>query len=395
MGLSRALACSFSGIALLLAEACIGPGAAQAAATDFYDVDAAALAGSPGSIVRQEKLAIAVPDGGTAYRIVYRTTGFRGEATAASAVLVVPSGAAPEGGRPVVAWQHPTSGVAEACAPSLSPDVLKMIMGLPDLLVHGYVVVATDYPGLATNGPHPYLVGLSEGHAVLDAVRAVRNLPEAHAGDRFALWGHSQGGHATLFAGVLAASYAPELHLAGVAAAAPATALDASSAPMASSADGRLFLALILESWSKVFDAPLDTMIAAGDLPAVQLLGRQCFDPPLDSETQPPGTAMPNVAYAPIGDISKLEPWKTIAMSNVPGPLPTDVPALLLQGLADTTVPPVTTEAYWKRLCAAGDRALLVEFPGVVHRMIAHEAASVAVDWIADRFAGKPAPSDC
>ena len=39
------------------------------------------------------------------------------------------------------------------------------------------------------------------------------------------MWGHSQGGHASLYTGELAASYAPDLKLVGVAAAAPATYL--------------------------------------------------------------------------------------------------------------------------------------------------------------------------
>ena len=59
-------------------------------------------------------------------------------------------------------------------------------------------------------GPHPYLVGTSEGMNALDSVRAARNLPEAGAGSDFAVWGHSQGGHASLFTGHLAASYAPD-----------------------------------------------------------------------------------------------------------------------------------------------------------------------------------------
>ena len=33
---------------------------------------------------------------------------------------------------------------------------------LARLLARGWVVVATDYPGLGTPGPHPYLVGQSE-----------------------------------------------------------------------------------------------------------------------------------------------------------------------------------------------------------------------------------------
>ena len=94
------------------------------------------------------------------------------------------------------------------------------IPGLQSFLQDGYVV-ATDYPGLGTQGPAPYLVGSSEARAVLDSVRAARQLPGANAGSHFIVWGHSQGGQAALFAGQLARSYAPELKLQGVAVAAP------------------------------------------------------------------------------------------------------------------------------------------------------------------------------
>ena len=53
-----------------------------------------------------------------------------------------------------------------------------MIWGLADMLARGYVVVATDYPGLGVPGQiHPYLIGVSEGRAVLDSVRAARACP--------------------------------------------------------------------------------------------------------------------------------------------------------------------------------------------------------------------------
>ena len=86
----------------------------------------------------------------------------------------------------------------------------------------GYVVAATDYEGLGTPGVHPYLVGESEGRGVLDAARAAKALAATDAGDQVLVFGHSQGGQAALFAGELAASYAPELTVLGVAAAAPA-----------------------------------------------------------------------------------------------------------------------------------------------------------------------------
>ena len=50
-------------------------------------------------------------------------------------------------------------------------------------------------------------------------------MPGVGGGRTFAVWGHSQGGQAVLFAGLLAKEYAPELRLVGVAAAAPATEL--------------------------------------------------------------------------------------------------------------------------------------------------------------------------
>ena len=52
-----------------------------------------------------------------------------------------------------------------------------------------------------------YLVGAAEGRDLLNSVRAVRELNHAGAGARFALWGHSQGGHAVLFAAQMASAH--------------------------------------------------------------------------------------------------------------------------------------------------------------------------------------------
>ena len=39
---------------------------------------------------------------------------------------------------------------------------------LPNMISQGYIVVATDYPGLGTDGIHPYLIGESEARSVLE-----------------------------------------------------------------------------------------------------------------------------------------------------------------------------------------------------------------------------------
>src|SRR5690606_11859805 len=123
-----------------------------------------------------------------------------------------------------------TTGIARPCAPSNTADPLKGIPDMTGALEQGWVIALTDYPGLGTPSPHPYLVGESEGRAVLDSVRAVHALDDelglgVDLDDRYAIWGHSQGGQAALFAGQLAADYLGDHPLVGVAALAPATKL--------------------------------------------------------------------------------------------------------------------------------------------------------------------------
>jgi hypothetical protein len=45
---------------------------------------------------------------------------------------------------------------------------------------------------------------VSEARAVLDSVRAAGSLRDATARRNFAVWGHSQTGHAALFTGQIA-----------------------------------------------------------------------------------------------------------------------------------------------------------------------------------------------
>src|SRR4029077_18947867 len=102
------------------------------------------------------------------YPTLYRSTGSSGEPIAVSGTVIFPAGPAPREGRNIIAWAHYTTGVAQRCAPTLLSDLSGTIAGLDEMLAHGYVVVATDYEGLGVPGVHPYLVGISEAHAVLD-----------------------------------------------------------------------------------------------------------------------------------------------------------------------------------------------------------------------------------
>ena len=90
-----------------------------------------------------------------------------------------------------------------------------------------------------------------------------------------------------------------------------------------------------------------------------------------------------------------VEPWKSLATSNTPGVLPSEIPIFLSQGADDKLVRPEVTKDYMAHLCRAGSKVRMVLLPKVNHGLIGRDSASAAVDWMADRFAGSRAPNDC
>ena len=280
-----------------------------------------------------------------AFRVIYRSTDLRGEPVAVSGTIIFPEGAAPKGGRNIVAWAHYTTGVSQRCAPTLLPNLGGTIPGLDEMLASGYVVVATDYEGLGIPGVHAYLVGVSEAHAVLDSVRAAHNLTAAHASNRFAVWGHSQGGHAALFTRELAAAYAPELHLVGIAAAAPATDLVELFKTQKGSIAGEGLTAMALLSWSRTYNLPLDNVLDKDVEKRFEKVGESCIQSasqmlrllklawPLKKQflkADPDDAAQPGASS-----------WRRI-LPDVAAP---GVPVFISQGTGDKTVRPQITIA--------------------------------------------------
>lgn len=360
----------------------------------FYLASREELAGPPGTLIRTAPMQGA-PDNAAAYRILYRSTGLHDEPIAVSGIVVVPEGPVPTGGRPIVAWAHPTTGVVPRCAPSLALFVFQQIQGLRNMVERGYVVAATDYPGLGTPGPHPYLVGISEGRAVLDSVRAARIIGGADSSRRFAVWGHSQGGQASLYTGILAKTYAPELDLAGVAAAAPATELARLMTEDLNSNGGRNLTAMTLWSWARVFGAPIERAVEPAAIPVVNRLAGECIESIYDMIVRQ-RTARPLAeTFLSIANPAEVEPWRSLAANNTPGSLPAGVPVFLSQGTDDNLVRPAVTRDYVSTLCKAGSRVRTLWVPGVNHGFIARDSAGAAVEWMSSRFAGQNAPNDC
>lgn len=380
------------GLAALVMWAVFYNGPAKAD-DQFYHPESSELAGRPGSIIRSEPMPFA-PEGASAFRILYRSVGLHGEPIAVSGILIKPDTGSDEG-RPVVAWAHPTSGVATVCAPSLSRGVYRQIQGLEQMLQQGFAVVATDYPGLGGPGTHPYLIGDSEGRAVLDSVRAARQLLGQRDQTRFSVWGHSQGGQAALYAGVMAGSYAPELKLVGIAAAAPATDLPTLMRDDFASSGGKGLTALTLWSWSRVFNIDLDTIVKPDAVRTMDTLAGGCIETIVDLLERRIEERPLSKDFLTITDLGAAEPWDRILKQNVPGVLPRNVPVFVAQGLADGIVRPAVTVSYGRQLCTNGSQVDFVTLPKVGHGFIARDTAPAAVQWMSGRFAGAAAPNTC
>ncbi|MDF9875606.1 lipase family protein [Cellulosimicrobium cellulans] len=362
----------------------------------FYDPPAS-VPDEPGSLVRAEPFTRQIPDGATAWRILYTTTRDEGEPAVASGIVVVPDAVRDDAASPVIAWAHGTTGSARGCAPSVLDEPFESgaFFLLDDVLAHGWALVATDYVGLGTDGPHPYLVGQGEARSVLDAVRAARELDGATLGEQTVVWGHSQGGHAALWTGAVAPEYAPDVPLAGVAALAPASDLTGLVSHLESVTGGSIFASFVVEAYDAIYpDSDAAGYVRPGARFVVREMASRCLSEPgalvsvaeALSMDQPLWTTDP--ATGPLGE--RLA-------ENVPtGPVA--APLLVAQGASDTLILPMTQEAYVGARCAAGQPVDYRTYQGRDHVGLVQADSALAPDlvrWTEARLAGEPPTPTC
>lgn len=202
---------------------------------------------------------VKIDNGYGVYRIRYFTNGR--EATATVAVPMDPGLVQPGTGWHIVANNHGTIGIDDACAISAGPGAVGLAAYFG---ARGLIGVTPDYPGLGTAGLHAYLDKEQAGAAVLDALRATRAFTSGigiRTSGRLAVAGLSQGGHATLSAAAMKTAYAPELDIRAYSAAAPASGWEEHWSRAAQSSGWHIGIqAMLFYSWSKTYgwkDLPL------------------------------------------------------------------------------------------------------------------------------------------
>ncbi len=245
-------------------------------------------------------------------------------------------------------------------------------------------------------GASSYLIGASEAHSLLDAVRAARDLPTG-ATSRTVLWGHSQGGHAVLFGAQEARAYAPELSVRAAAVAAPAADLtqlldadigDVSGVTIASYA----FAAYQDAYASSTPGLSLTSILTDAGAAATPAMADLCL---LGQNLQLHAIARPLVGGYLRSDPATTPPWAGFLSANTPGAQPFGVPVYVAQGSADTLVVPSATQAFVAAACSRGERITFRMYASQTHGTIANTAVPDVVAFFASTLAGTPPPSTC
>ena len=387
---STPLAADEPGLPHSLAEAIEMERADALPRTAFYDAPALATT-KPGDLLRQEPFrGYAVPTGAGAVRILYHSLNADGRDVATSGVVLIPAGHPPAGGWPVIVWAHGTSGVARMCAPSLQKDMEYGEEGLMPMVRAGFAVVATDYHGLGTEGPHEYINKTAQARDVIYSVPAARAAVPG-LGRRFVVIGHSQGGITAWSVAEMQATLKDPDYLGAISvsgAAEPKAILEQMGEPGSSAAFYLVYMAYAIHARSPDFQ------------PSDMLVGKAL-------ERYPDVTTKGCWLYAYASFLSDREEkvlkpgWDRTAAAqqfftaNQLGSAPVRGPLLVLSGEADETVPLALVKTVVKKACGNGIALSFHSYPGLDHDPTMEKSTPDQLAWVRDRFAGKPFASNC
>lgn len=350
-----------------------------------------------GSLVSAETMPnLSLPlrlSGVQAARVVYRSVAREGgPPQEVSAAVFVPAGDAPEGGWPIIAYGHGTTGIDVACGPTLSNSLLGGSALVQGYTAAGYAVAFPDFEGLGHPGVHAYLDNIAAGYDMIDAVRALRRVFPS-AGTEWAAFGGSQGGGAAWAAAELAESHAPELNLVGAAALAPGANMvglvDKARAGTLT-ADQAPLLQWVLESLAR-----RDSSVNRDDFRS----GSAAAD--WDALTG----CTPDAASARDAAVQRLGPRDLAPRSEQDAELlrerlaqmavpqrPLEAPLLVAYGDADTYIDADWTDGAVAQACSLGGVITVDRQAGRGHGDVDGDTVN---EWLGDRFAGIPAGNDC
>ncbi|MFI9008117.1 lipase family protein [Actinosynnema sp. NPDC053489] len=344
----------------------------------------------PGTLIRARPLPARLrPDhADAAYRVFYQGVGHDGRGRLVTGSVFLPEGAPPPGGWPVLGYAHGTTGLSDRTAPSRTGLLRLERAHVARWLRAGYAVAATDYEGLATPGPHPYLNGEAVSDDVIDIVRAARRLDHPLS-DRWLVAGFSQGGHAALFTALVATTYAPELRFLGTIALAPPVHVLRVVATRTGDAAAAVcpFVPIVLAGMRARYPGFAHGFLTERGTALVDLAERVSLVEMFRA------TAAVTNHETGLTDLTRHdEVARVLDECRVPVAR-LDRPVFLAAAGADEIVPPEVVHDFADALAAQGSAVRLTTYPEADHGAVLAAAHPDAVAWAAEVTGHSPAPA--
>ncbi|MCG5431651.1 lipase family protein [Mycobacterium sp. MYCO198283] len=321
------------------------------------------------------------------YRSVSAATGAQ---TEVSGSFFLPKGEPPQGGWPVVALAHGTTGLGTDCDLSSRQDLFGYWGAVKAVLSVGYAVALSDYEGLGLPGRHPYLEPKTAAFNTVDAVRAMRRLYPS-VSTRWLAYGISQGGQAAWATAELNGTYGDGLELVGAVALSPAAdivGLSELAYEKRLSQEQLMVTPMVIDGLSR-YDPSISiaTYVRGAALQRLpKLVGCNPEANRLRGETIRPTDVGPTTTV----EANVL----TDALRRIALPQrPLTVPMLVLNGLRDQTILPDWVTLAVARSCRLGGIIEHREDPNAGHADLMPGPA--VAEWVTDRFAGKTPQSTC
>ena len=400
-GIARAALALASVLGLTMAATASATPVEGPAGEAFYTPPSSTPVGSAGELIWYRpatvNLQVALP-ANKAWTVLYQSTGQRGEPDFVTGTVIVPSSKwGGKGSRPVVTVGIGTQGIASKCAPSKQVVNGTEYDGsaIIDSLKAGYAVDLTDYQGY-TNGAIPtYTAGKAEGQAILDIVRAGRQVPGSglSESDPTYAWGYSQGGQAVGWAGELQSSYASNVKLSGIVAGGVPANLQEFGAFTGESVGSGFEILSAIGLESAYPELKLGTLTAAGEK-AVGVALSQCAVQLIET-LRGANFREFTTEHKTLEELEKSEPsFKKALEEQSLENKPVSAPVYHFHGLEDEFVPvsqDVNLHYHWCTLGVTDDFQL---YSGD-HLFTDPLGAPDSIKWIEERVAGKSAPSTC
>ena len=340
------------------------------------------------SLIQMEEIDIG--ELGVGFRVIYESESILGEPIEVSGLILAPDLNSEES-RPVLSVAHGTVGLADQCAPSRQEPVANLELIRP-FIEAGWVVVASDFEGLGSDGIHHYIVGESEARGVFDIVRAAKNIEGINADGPLVVWGHSQGGHAALHASQRWLDLAPELNLVGVAAGAPPSQFPLLRSFL-QSGPFQGYLVMVGASFGSAYpELDYESLIKSEYLPLLEELENGCtghvfeiFNP------------IPYEELVTVDDVFSLPDWNARLTENDTNQRNVQVPTVILHGTDDEQIPFIASQLLLDQLCAFSLSAPveLREYPGTNHGTSVTAYWDDLINWSNERISGAPANNQC